>query len=59
MVNTRNYLFEFSIFYSKTNEEFRKQMNGYKMNYKIQSDQMDRHTFLAPSNVVLPDTVGK
>ncbi len=34
-------------------------MNGYKINLKSQSDQMDRHTFLAPSNVVLPDSVGK
>jgi hypothetical protein len=34
-------------------------MNGYKMDLKSGSDQIDRHTFLPPKNVVLPDTVGK
>jgi len=61
MVNIINYFssFYFLFLYLKTNEEFRKQMNGYKINLKSQSDQMDRHTFFAPSNVVLPDSVGK
>ncbi len=34
-------------------------MNGFKMDLKSEPNQIDRHTFLAPSNVVLPDSVGK
>jgi len=34
-------------------------MNGFKADLKIESNEMDRHTFLAPKNVVLADTVGK
>ena len=29
------------------------------MDLKSESDRIDRHTFLAPSNVVLPDSIGK
>ncbi len=28
------------------------------MDLKIESDQIDRHTFLPPSNIVLPDSIG-
>jgi len=38
-----------------TNEEFRKQMNGLKVSTK--TNNLDRHTFQAPSNVVIPDAV--
>jgi C1A family cysteine protease len=34
-------------------------MNGLKMSADMNTDKHDRHLFLAPSNVVLPDTVGK
>ena len=34
-------------------------MNGFKMDLNIESNKIDRHTFLAPSNIVLPDSVGK
>jgi hypothetical protein len=34
-------------------------MNGFKMDLNIEPNQIDRHTFLAPSNVVLPASVGK
>jgi len=38
-----------------TNEEFVKQMNGFKMTEDRQSG--DRHTFIAPSNVKIPASV--
>ncbi|CAF4152314.1 unnamed protein product, partial [Adineta steineri] len=38
-----------------TNEEFRQQMNGFKVSAKDES--FDRHTFLAASNVAIPDAV--
>jgi len=38
-----------------TNEEFRAQMNGFKVT--TTTDNFDRHTFLAPSNVVIPAAV--
>lgn len=31
-------------------------MNGLKVT--VSTDDYDQHTFLAPSNVVIPDTVG-
>ena len=34
-------------------------MNGFKMDLKVESNEIDRHTFIAPSNIILPDTVGK
>jgi hypothetical protein len=35
-------------------------MNGLKMNLKTDNTYpMDSHTFRAPSNVILPDSVGK
>jgi len=34
-------------------------MNGFKMNANTNVEKHDRHTFLAPSNVVIPDSVGK
>jgi len=34
-------------------------MNGFKMNLKSEMKENDHHTFLAPLNVVLPDSVGK
>jgi cathepsin L len=52
-----NYTLEINQFGDMTNEEFRKQMNGFKMDLKNQPNQIDRHTFLAPSNVILPDSV--
>jgi hypothetical protein len=33
-------------------------MNGFKMTTDADTTNFDRHTFLAPSNVVLPDAVG-
>jgi len=38
-----------------THEEFKKQMNGFKVS--ADTSNFDRHTFLAPSNVALPDAV--
>ncbi|CAF0936312.1 unnamed protein product [Rotaria sordida] len=40
-----------------THEEFKKQMNGFKMSTRTDTSEFDHHTFLAPSNVVLPDSV--
>lgn len=34
-------------------------MNGFRMNMKDKSYEDDHHTFLAPSNIVIPDSVGK
>jgi C1A family cysteine protease len=33
-------------------------MNGFKMTADVETSDFDRHTFLAPSNVVLPTAVG-
>jgi hypothetical protein len=33
-------------------------MNGLDMSLKDKISGLDRHTFIAPSNVVLPDAVG-
>ncbi|CAF2632084.1 unnamed protein product [Rotaria sp. Silwood2] len=38
-----------------TNEQFRQQMNGFKA-LKIKNNH-DRHTFIAPSNIVLPKSI--
>jgi len=40
-----------------THEEFKKQMNGFKKSVNVDTSEFDRHTFLAPLNVVLPDKV--
>jgi cathepsin L len=40
-----------------THEEFKQQMNGFKMSANVDTSDFDRHTFLAPSNVVIPDAV--
>lgn len=40
-----------------SNEEFKKQMNGLKISANEQTADFDRHTFLAPSNVQIPDAV--
>jgi cathepsin L len=40
-----------------TNEEFNKQMNTLKINLRNQSQALDRHTFRAPANVRLPNSV--
>jgi len=34
-------------------------MNGFKMSANTNAVKHDRHRFLAPSNVVIPDAVGK
>ncbi|CAF1688403.1 unnamed protein product, partial [Adineta ricciae] len=41
-----------------THEEFKKQMNGLKISADDKQTEFDRHTYLAPSNVALPDAVG-
>ncbi|CAF4526838.1 unnamed protein product, partial [Didymodactylos carnosus] len=41
-----------------THEEFVKQMNGLKMELHSRSVENDRHTFIPPSNVELPASVG-
>ncbi|CAF1223706.1 unnamed protein product [Adineta steineri] len=38
-------------------EEFKKQMNGLKMNANTNAHKQDRHMFVAPSNVIIPDEV--
>jgi cathepsin L len=40
-----------------THEEFKKQMNGLKMSTTTDTTEFDRHTFLAPSNIAIPDAV--
>jgi len=40
-----------------THEEFKQQMNGFKMTANADTTNFDRHTFLAPSNVAVPDAV--
>jgi cathepsin L len=40
-----------------TLEEFVEQMNGLDLSLKEQNNDFDRHEFLTPSNVVLPDSV--
>jgi len=38
-----------------THEEFKKQMNGFKVS--SETNNFDHHTFLAPAHVTIPDTV--
>ena len=45
-----------SSFFSKTNEEFRKQMNRFQMN---SNEEINGQIYSSASNVVLPDSVGK
>jgi hypothetical protein len=33
-------------------------MNGFKVSVNADTSSFDRHTFLAPSNVLIPDAVG-
>jgi len=40
-----------------THEEFKKQMNGLKISVDTDKTDFDHHTFMAPSNVVLPAAV--
>jgi len=40
-----------------TNEEINKQMNGLDLSLKDKVNGLDRHTYRAPANVVLPDAV--
>lgn len=56
MVNRQRKNIFFSIFCSKTNEEFRKQMNGLKIDSN--SNTKSNHLFSAPKNFVLPDRIG-
>ena len=46
------------LFYLQTHEEFKKSMNGFKINVNVDTNKYDRHMFLAPSNLVIPDEVG-
>jgi len=55
---TRQNLFSL-IFCSKTNEEFRKQMNGLKMISENEINPINYQTFSALPNLVVPDSVGK
>jgi cathepsin L len=41
----------------QTNAEFRQQMNGLKLS--TEQKDLDRHTFLAPANIAIPDAVGR
>jgi cathepsin L len=56
-MDVHTYTMGMNQFGDMTTEEFRKQMNGFKMNSKIDSSEFDRHTFLPASNVVLPASV--
>ncbi|CAF1461094.1 unnamed protein product [Rotaria sordida] len=40
-----------------TNEEFRKQINGFKMNLKSKINKVDHQRFQVPSNILLPKSV--
>jgi len=40
-----------------THEEFVKKMNGLKTNIESLTTDFDRHTFIAPSNIEIPDAV--
>jgi len=51
------YTMEMNRFGDLTHEEFKKQMNGFKMSANTNAHKQDRHLFLAPSNVVIPDQV--
>ncbi|CAF4924504.1 unnamed protein product, partial [Rotaria socialis] len=52
-----SYTLEMNQFGDMTNEAFRNQMNGFKMNLKGTINHADHHIFSAPSNVALPDSV--
>ncbi|CAF3202882.1 unnamed protein product [Rotaria socialis] len=52
-----SYTMEMNRFGDLSNEEFKKTMNGFKMSKNVDPSKYDRHMFLAPSNVAIPDQV--
>ncbi|CAF2791971.1 unnamed protein product [Rotaria sp. Silwood2] len=52
-----SYILEMNQFGDMTNEEFRKQMNGFKMISDNETNQIRYQTFSTLSNIVLPDSV--
>ncbi|CAF0924678.1 unnamed protein product [Rotaria sordida] len=52
-----SYTLEMNQFGDMTNEEFRKQMNGFKMVSENERNPINNQTFSAPANLVLPDSV--
>ncbi|CAF1511635.1 unnamed protein product, partial [Rotaria sordida] len=52
-----SYTLEMNQFGDMTNEEFRKQMNGFKMVSENERNPINYQTFSAPANLVLPDSV--
>ncbi|CAF1429359.1 unnamed protein product [Adineta ricciae] len=51
------YTMKMNRFGDLTHEEFKKSMNGFKINANVDNNKYDRHMFLAPSNLVIPDEV--
>jgi len=52
-----SYTLKMNQFGDMTNEEFNKQMNGLDMSLKDKVSGLDRHTYRAPANVQVPDSV--
>ncbi|CAF0847373.1 unnamed protein product [Adineta ricciae] len=52
-----SYTLRMNRFGDMTNEEFRKQMNGFKMSAENEVNQDNYQTFTAPADFVLPDSV--
>jgi len=56
-IGLKRYTMGMNHFGDLTHAEFKKQMNGLKMSANTNAGKQDRHKFLAPSNVVIPDAV--
>jgi cathepsin L len=56
-LGVHTYTLKMNQFGDMTNKEFNKQMNGLDLSLKDKMSGLDRHTFLAPSNVALPAAV--
>jgi len=56
-IGLKRYTMGMNHFGDLTHAEFKKQMNGFKMSANTNAGKQDRHKFLAPSNVVIPDAV--
>jgi len=56
-LGVHTYTMKMNAFGDLTHEEFKKQMNGFKMSAKVDKSEFDHHTFIAAAHVTLPAAV--